>query len=511
MATSTTPPEWPFSYLAVVVLALVTYWILATFRRVKSRLDFMKNGMSTLKKEVERHPSQPFRMPTDLGEVTVLPPNYAAYLRNLTDLDFREAITKEFHRHLPGFAAFGIVKHPAHILQSVARKQLTQHTNTIIEPLSSEASFTTELIFGSRPGWREIPAKDALLELVARLSSRVFLGSDICRNEKWLRITKEFTTTSFAAAAKLNLLPWALRPLANLLDPSCQQVRAFIAEAEGILLPVIESRRKVKEAAKLAGKPVPVFNDTIEWAEAESQGTQYDPVAFQLMISFVAIHTTYDLLGRVLLLLAEHQETIKPLRQEMVEVLQAEGWSKTALNHMKLLDSTIKESQRISPTSLLTLRRVAVKDVTLPDGTRIRRGDRLCTHCCNMMEPEVYPDPDSFDISRFKRLREQAGGESKAQLITLTPEHLGFGYGVYSCPGRFFAGHEIKIALCHLLLKYDWKLGDEGGFKPTIVGVNSFIDPSMSIVFNRRKEEIDLDALRYDEGVAFTHEGTDSR
>ncbi|KAH0437105.1 cytochrome p450 [Colletotrichum camelliae] len=506
MNTITTPPEWISPYLAVVVLALVTFWILTTFLRVRSRLDFMKNGMKTLKREIERYPTQPFRMSTDLGEVTVLPPDYAVYLRNLTDLDFREVISKEFHRHLPGFVAFGIVKHPAHILQSVARKQLTQHTNTIIEPLASEASFTTELIFGSRPGWKQIPAKDALLELVARLSSRVFLGSDICRNEKWLRITKEFTTTSFAAAAKLNMLPSVLRPIANLLDPSCQQVRAFVAEGEGIILPVIESRRKVKEAAKLAGKPVPVFNDTIEWAEAESQGTRYDPVAFQLMISFVAIHTTYDLLGRVLLLLAEHQETLKPLRQEMIEVLQAEGWSKTALNHMKLLDSAIKESQRISPTSLLTLRRIAVNDVALPDGTRIRRGERLCTHCCNMMEPEVYASPERFDISRFKRLREQAGGESKAQLITLTPEHLGFGYGMYSCPGRFFAGHELKIALCHLLLKYDWKLGDENGFKPTIVGVNSFIDPSMSIVFKRRKEEIDLDALRFDEGVSFDND-----
>ncbi|KAF4834354.1 Cytochrome P450 monooygenase 1 [Colletotrichum tropicale] len=495
MATSTPPPEWPFPYLAVVVLALVTFWILATFRRVKSRLDFMQNGMSTLKNEIERHPSRPFRMSADLGEVTVLPPDYAAYLRNLTDLDFREAITTYVRPIWPSASS-----------EQNLRETKDKHTDTIIEPLSSEASFTTELIFGSRPGWKEIPAKDALLELVARLSSRVFLGSDICRNEKWLRITKEYTTTSFAAAAKLNMLPSVLRPLANLFDPSCQQVRAFVAEAERILLPVIESRRKVKEAAKLAGKPVPVFNDTIEWAEAESQGTKYDPVAFQLMISFVAIHTTYDLLGRVLLLLAEHQETIKPLRQEMVEVLQAEGWSKTALNHMKLLDSTIKECQRISPTSLLTLRRVAVNDVTLPDGTRIRRGDRLCTHCCNMMEPDVYPDPDRFDISRFKRLREQAGGESKAQLITLTPEHLGFGYGVYSCPGRFFAGHEMKIALCHLLLKYDWKLGDERGFKPTIIGVNSFIDPSMSIGFKRRKEEIDLDALRFDEGVSFDND-----
>lgn len=88
MATSTISSEWLFPYLTVGVLALVTFWILVTFRRVKGRLDFMKNGMSTLKKEVERNPSQPFRMPTDLGEVTVLPPDYAAYLRNLTDLDF---------------------------------------------------------------------------------------------------------------------------------------------------------------------------------------------------------------------------------------------------------------------------------------------------------------------------------------------------------------------------------------------------------------------------------------
>ncbi|KAF9870217.1 cytochrome p450 [Colletotrichum karsti] len=440
-------------------------------------------------------------MTTALGEVTVLPPSLIPEMRNMTDLNFREAITTEFHSTLPGFEVFGFFKLPGHILQTVARKQLTQHTNTILEPLSSEAAFATDLIFGNPPGWQQIPVKESMLDLIGRLSSRVFLGPDLCRNDAWLRITKRFTTTSFAAAAKLNLFPSTLRPLINWLDPSCRQMRSFISQANEILLPVFESRLKVREAAKIAGKPTPAFHDTIEWAEMESQGMAYDPVAFQMIISFVAIHTTYDLLGRTLILVAQHPEAIDSLRQEIIRVLKAEGWSKTSLNHMKLLDSAVKEAQRIWPTTVLTLRRVAVKDITLFDGTFIRKGKRTFTHCLNMMDPEVYPNPEKFDIHRFKQLREQSGGESKAQLVTTTPEHVGFGYGMFACPGRFFASNEIKIALCHLLLKYDWKITED--FKPMIIGDSSLIDPATTIAFRRRKEEIDLECLQFDEGVAF--------
>lgn len=40
------------------------------------------------------------------------------------------------------------------------------------------------------------------------------------------------------------------------------------------------------------------------------------------------------------------------------------------------------------------------------------------------------------------------------------PEFLAFGYGRQACPGRFFAAHEVKLVICHLLLKYDWRLAD---------------------------------------------------
>jgi cytochrome P450 len=41
--------------------------------------------------------------------------------------------------------------------------------------------------------------------------------------------------------------------------------------------------------------------------------------------------------------------------------------------------------------------------------------------------------------------------------VSTSPEHMAFGFGKHSCPGRFFAAIEVKIALCHILLKYDFK------------------------------------------------------
>lgn len=47
-----------------------------------------------------------------------------------------------------------------------------------------------------------------------------------------------------------------------------------------------------------------------------------------------------------------------------------------------------------------------------------------------------------------------------AQLVSTTTDFMAFGFGTHACPGRFFAAHEVKMAMCHLLLKYDWKMAD---------------------------------------------------
>lgn len=44
-----------------------------------------------------------------------------------------------------------------------------------------------------------------------------------------------------------------------------------------------------------------------------------------------------------------HPEVVQPLREEIIAVVGAEGWQKTALYKLRLMDSFLKESQRMTP------------------------------------------------------------------------------------------------------------------------------------------------------------------
>ena len=203
-------------------------------------------------------------------------------------------------------------------------------------------------------GWHETTLKSALLDIVARLSSRVFLGDQVCRDPDWLRITKGYAVNFFFAAAELRMFPKPIRPYIYRFVPRCKELMAQFEESQRIILPVVLKRREVRKKALEAGEPMPNFNDALDWIEQEAQarGTQYNPAPFQLSLSMAAIHTTTDLLEQCLINLAEHPQFIQPIRDEVVEVLKAEGWQKTSLYKMKRLDSAIKESQRLKPSSI---------------------------------------------------------------------------------------------------------------------------------------------------------------
>lgn len=70
------------------------------------------------------------------------------------------------------------------------------------------------------------------------------------------------------------------------------------------------------------------------------------------MLSLVAIHTTSDLLQEVMIRIAQHPGLFKVLRDEIVEVLGKDGLKKTALYNLKIMDSVLKESQRLKTNSL---------------------------------------------------------------------------------------------------------------------------------------------------------------
>ncbi len=190
------------------------------------------------------------------------------------------------------------------------------------------------------------------VKYVSSLSSRIFLGDELCRNKLWLDTTSQYAINSMHAVKRLRLYPKFSRRFVHWFLPECQLIRRLLNEARVIIQEVLDRRRAEKIAAAKEGRPIPRSNDAIEWAEEESKNDPYDPAVYQIGLSMAAIHTTSDLLNQTLHNLVQRPELINDLREEMIEVLQNEGLTKTALFNLKLMDSVLKETQRLKPIKM---------------------------------------------------------------------------------------------------------------------------------------------------------------
>lgn len=194
--------------------------------------------------------------------------------------------------------------------------------------------------------------KDALLELIARISSTVFLGTEeISHNASWIQITKDYTVDSFLAASQLRMYPKFLWPVIALFLPQVQKVRTQVKEAELIITPVIERRRAENESTKTNSHRKVERHDSIDWLDrtAQAKKIKYRPAAMQLSLAMSAIHTTTDLLATTMYELLQDPDTIRLLRDEIISVISNGGLKHSSLYNLKLMDSVIKEAQRLKP------------------------------------------------------------------------------------------------------------------------------------------------------------------
>ncbi|KAI1348395.1 cytochrome P450 [Xylaria sp. FL0043] len=501
----------PLPYIVTVVAVLIAYstWssrlrklppILNAPSRFDmgdslAKLDFLQRAANLLKTATNEYAEKPVRIATDTGNLIVLPPNHLAQeIRNEPNLSFFKSSEEDFHGKLPGFEAFNAEK-AAGMLLKVARNQLTKYLTKVTKPVSLEASFALHNLLGESPEWKEVNVMHTSVKYVSSLSSRIFLGDELCRNKLWLETTSQYAVNSMHAVKTLRLYPKFSRRFVHWFLPECRLIRRLLNEARVIIQEVLDKRRAEKIAAAKEGRPIPRHNDAIEWAEEESKNDPYDPAVYQIGLSMAAIHTTSDLLNQTLHNLVQRPKLINDLRKEIIEVLQNEGLTKTALFNLRLMDSVLKETQRLKPIKMTTMHRIALADITLSDGTVIPKGTKCAVRSTKRLDPNVYENPDVFDGARFMRMRDVPGQSNQAHLVTTGTEALGFGHGLHACPGRFFAANELKIALVHLLLKYDLKPTKDYAHKVIELGFDLRVDPKTHILVRRREAEIDLDSL----------------
>lgn len=232
--------------------------------------------------------------------------------------------------------------------------------------------------------------------------------------------------------------------------------------------------------------------------------------------------------------LASRREYIKPLRDEIQQVIDEDGQDtdgegflklkKASLTKLKKLDSFLKESQRMSPPGVSTFpflffqnptnssqvsnTRITTAPLslstghTLPTNTRIAfpsQAVHLSPETLTFSatyNPSTNAPPSQFDGFRFYNLRLQPGKENRHQFVSTSADSLVFGHGNHACPGRFFASNEIKVVIIELLRNWEFRIkGDtlgEGGVerRPRNHENELGITPNMAaqVEFKRRKE-----------------------
>lgn len=330
----------------------------------------------------------------------------------------------------------------------VTQQDLTRSLPRLTSALSAECAVVLNDVAGDAKEWHEIVVRGGIsLPMVARLSTLAFMGPEACQDREWIDIAINFTVNIILANLALQKYPRWLRPLANYCVSECRLLQAQERRAMDIIDEKLAARRKLRGEEASQGRGAEAQpSDALDWFQAQHQklGGEYNPALTQLMLSFAAIHTTADLLTQVILDLALHQEMLEPLRKEVTEALDGGPIDKMATHKMKLLDSVMKESQRMKPMQIGELlpawadvvndeperrcrkeanvvclvafmERGVLEDVTLSDGIQLKR-DTATMIMPRMRDPTLYEKPDEYDGYRFYRLRQEAGNDKVSAL-----------------------------------------------------------------------------------------------
>eukprot|EP01080_Neovahlkampfia_damariscottae_P004275 gene4275-7611_t len=119
-----------------------------------------------------------------------------------------------------------------------------------------------------------------------------------------------------------------------------------------------------------------------------------------------------------------NDELKKQITAEISEQFSVEEYEKS-IDSMKYLHGAYLETMRFH--NLGVSMREALEDT--------KKGDRIYMLPVAYKDPEVFPNPEKFDATRY------IGKQSEKMIKPTIP----FGGGVHMCPGRFFAINEIKL------------------------------------------------------------------
>ncbi|KAB5566686.1 cytochrome P450 [Coniochaeta sp. 2T2.1] len=399
---------------------------------------------------------------------------------------------------------------------SVLHKHLARNLPGLIPGIQEEVHGVLDEIFGTdtEGEWKELNLWDAWLGIVPRVTNRVLVGAEVCRNKEFLRRVVTFADQVVMNSFILSMTPKILHPIMGRLVTLRNWWTWW--KLSRIALPTMRERLR-DMMRKHSGEPgyenwAPK-EDFITWVIRQSivdgkpAELDADMISKRLLpLEFAAIHTTV-ITGHSLLLdlFSSDPKFVEEIKEETSRVFREEGgrWTKEGLSRLYKTDSAIRESQRLSnfATSLVKRKVIAPEGIiNQAEGWHAPYGALCMLNLAGVQhDADIYSDPYQYDAFRYSRVRIEYAGRprekrdkeeglrvAKLGMVTTSDSHLAFGHGRHACPGRFFVAHELKMVLAYLLNNYEIKPIAERP-KPQWLGQTIIPALQAKIVARRRK------------------------
>lgn len=279
---------------------------------------------------------------------------------------------------------------------------------------------------------------DTLLNRIER-HGRADLNLEFCALLPLLTITSSFGVGMDDALRLRELIEKMISGIEE------RETKLAASTAAGELIQPIIADRRANPTDDLLSK---LITETVVGENGERfQLTDDDVLAYARLLLAAGSGTTWRQLGITLWALLNHPEQLDAVREDR-----------------SLVRLAIEESLRwevTDPTFFRTTARDTVlDDVPIPAGSRIS----LCLTAANH-DPDRWPDPDRFDISRPVR------------------PHLAFASGPHVCLGMHVARAEMSVALNAILDRLPNLRWDPAAPRPVLMGLHMRGPTELPVVF----------------------------
>lgn len=213
-----------------------------------------------------------------------MPARFLTELRKLPDdvVSFDEAIEQSMH------AKYTKLITGQTLIPHTVKTSLTPSLVRLNPSIAEEVQDSLSKELPPCQDWTPVNINYKLLRIVALVSGRVFIGTELSRSEEYLDAAINYTVELIGARAAVERMrPW-LRPFLASRLPEVRRLDERLDQADRFLRPVVEARQRVADDEKP--------DDMLQWL-LDGQGgkfkhyTSKEMAKIQLGITFAAIHT----------------------------------------------------------------------------------------------------------------------------------------------------------------------------------------------------------------------------